>query len=248
MIAFITGANKGLGLATARRLGQAGATVIVGARNPVQGEQAAGRLRDEGVDAESVTIDVTDPASVSAAAERVRERHGRLDVLVNNAGILPEATQPKPTDGPLDRWMFETTFAVNVFGVVSVTDAFLPLLRAADAGRIVNVSSTMGSLADQADPESPYYGMVLPAYQTSKAALNSITIGLAKSLAGTTVTVNAICPGWVQTDLGGDQNRLAAPTTPEDASRIVARMALADGDGEAAPNGGFFDLAGEVRW
>lgn len=246
MIALITGANKGIGLATARRLGQAGATVLVGARNAEHGERAAGRLRDEGISAEAVTIDVTDPASVAAAAERVRERHGHLDVLVNNAGILPEATQPKRSDGPLDRWMFETTFATNVFGVVSVTDAFLPLLRAADAGRIVNVSSTMGSLADQADPESPYYGMVLPAYQASKAALNSITIGVAKSLAGTTVTANAICPGWVQTDLGGDQNRLAAPTTPDDASRVVARLALANGDD--APNGGFFDLAGEVRW
>lgn len=246
MIAFITGANKGIGLATARRLGRAGATVIVGARNPEHGEQAAGRLRDERIDAESVAIDVTDPASVSAAAARVREQHGRLDVLVNNAGILPEATQPKRSDGPLDRWMFETTFATNVFGVVSVTDAFLPLLRVADAGRIVNVSSTMGSLADQADPESRYYGMVLPAYQTSKAALNSITIGLAKSLAGTTVTANAVCPGWAQTGLGGDQNRLAAPTTPDDASRVVARLAFEVGDD--APNGGFFDVAGEVLW
>lgn len=246
MIAFITGANKGIGLATARRLGQAGVTVIVGARNAGHGAQAVGRLRGEGIDAEAVTIDVTDPASVAAAAERVRERHGRVDVLVNNAGVLPEATEPRRTAGPLDRWMFETTFATNVFGVVSVTDAFLPLLQAADAGRIVNVSSTMGSLAEQADPASRYYGMVLPAYQTSKAALNSITIGLAKRLAGTTVTVNAVCPGWVQTDLGGDQNRLVAPTSPEDASRIVARLALANGDD--APNGGFFDLAGEVRW
>lgn len=246
MIAFITGANKGIGLATARALGQAGATVIVGARDAERGERAAARLRDEGIEAEAVAIDVTDPASVVEAAEQVRASHGRLDVLVNNAGVLPEATQPKRTSGPLDRWMFETTFATNVFGVVSVTDAFLPLLRESDAGRIVNVSSTMGSLADQADPESPYYGMVLPAYQTSKAALNSITIALAKSLAGTTVTANAVCPGWVQTDLGGDQNRLAAPTSPEDASRVVARLALADG--EEAPNGGFFDADGDVRW
>jgi NAD(P)-dependent dehydrogenase (short-subunit alcohol dehydrogenase family) len=246
MIAFITGANKGIGLATARRLGQTGATVILGSRSSEKGRQAANLLRDEGIDAELVVIDVTDPASVSSAAATVREKHGRLDVLVNNAGILPEATRADERTGPVDLRMFQTTFATNVFGVVSVTEAFLPLLRQAEAGRIVNVSSTMGSLADQSDPASGYYGMVLPAYQASKAALNSITIGVAKSLAGSTVTVNAICPGWVQTDLGGDHNRVAAPTTAEDASRIVAQLALVEG--ADAPNGGFFDLAGPVRW
>lgn len=246
MIAFITGANKGIGLATARRLGQTGATVILGARSADRGQQAANRLREEGIDAESITIDVTDSASVSSAAAAVRRTHGCLDILVNNAGILPEATRSDQATGPIDLRMFQATFATNVFGVVSVTEAFLPLLHESDAGRIVNVSSTMGSMADQSDPESGYYGMILPAYQASKAALNSITIGLAKSLTGSAVTVNAICPGWVQTDLGGDHNRIAAPTTAEDASRIVAQLALAEGDD--APNGGFFDLAGPVRW
>lgn len=246
MIAFITGANRGIGLATARRLGQAGATVILGSRSGEKGEEAASRLRDEAIDAESIVIDVTDAASVSSAAAAIHEEHGRLDILVNNAGILPEATRANVGTGSMDLRMFQATFATNVFGVVSVTDAFLPLLREAEAGRIVNVSSTMGSLADQSDPESPYYGMVLPAYQASKAALNSITIGLAKSLAGSRVTVNAICPGWVQTDLGGDHNRVAAPTTAEDASRVVAQLALVSG--ADAPNGGFFDIAGPVRW
>jgi NAD(P)-dependent dehydrogenase (short-subunit alcohol dehydrogenase family) len=126
-----------------------------------------------------------------------------------------------------------------------VTEAFLPLLRESEGGRIVNVSSTMGSLADQTDPESPYYGLVLPAYQTSKAALNSITIGLSKSLAGTKIKVNSVCPGWVQTDLGGPENRAAAPMTPEQGASIVTKLALTGNDG---PTGQFLDANGPVRW
>ena len=132
-----------------------------------------------------------------------------------------------------------------MLGAVAVTQAFLPLLAASDAGRIVNVSSTMGSLADQSDPESPYYGLVVPAYQTSKAALNGLTIALAKSLAGTSITVNSVCPGWVQTDLGGPDNRAAAPLTADEAAEIVARTAMClDG----TVTGRFLDRAGSVAW
>jgi NAD(P)-dependent dehydrogenase (short-subunit alcohol dehydrogenase family) len=244
-IALITGANRGLGLAAARRLGEHGVAVVVGARDATGAEAAVRELAAAGIEAERLRIDVTDAESVRAAAEEVDRRHGRLDILVNNAGILPEATAAAEVEGPLDLRMFERTFATNVFGVVSVTAAFLPLLRRSEGGRIVNVSSTMGSLADQADPDSPYYGVVVPAYQTSKAALNSITIGLAKSLADTPIKVNSICPGWVKTDLGGPENRAAAPLSADEGATIVAQMAQVDASG---PSGCFVDASGPVRW
>ena len=243
-IALITGANRGLGFATAQLLGGAGFTVLVGSRNSESGERAAERLRGDGIDAHAVRIDVTSDASVKQAAIDVAAEHGGLDVLVNNAGILPEATTAD-IERPLDMAMFRASFETNVFGAVSVIKEFLPLLRAAAAGRIVNVSSTMGSLTDQSDPDSAYYGLVVPAYQTSKAALNGLTIALAKTLSDTNVKVNSVCPGWVQTDLGGPDNRAAAPTTAEMAAEIVADMAMIDDGG---PTGGFFDRAGIVAW
>jgi NAD(P)-dependent dehydrogenase (short-subunit alcohol dehydrogenase family) len=180
---------------------------------------------------------------VTLAAERVAREHGRLDILVNNAGILPKATPPGAEFLDLD--LFGRTFSTNVLGAVAVTQAFLPLLTASDAGRIVNVSSTMGSLSDQLDPESPYYGMVVPAYQASKAALNGLTIALSKALAGSAIKINSVCPGWVQTDLGGPDNRAAAPTTADEAAQVIARAALMD---SAGPSGTFFDAAGPVGW
>ena len=243
--ALITGANKGLGLAAARQLGRSGVKVLVGVRDAAKGTAAVELLREQQVDAEAIEIDVTDLASVRAAAARVQEEHGHLDILVNNAGVLPEATAADRVAGPMDLEMFRTTFETNVFGAVAVTEAFLPLLRAAPAGRIVNVSSTMGSLADQADPESGYYGTVVPAYQTSKAAVNSMTIALSKALVGSAIKVNAVCPGWVQTDLGGADNKAAAPMTPDEGAAVVTQMALISADG---PTGGFFDQNGPVRW
>ena len=243
-IALITGANRGLGLATARRLAAFDITVLIGARDPLSGERAARDLRAEGLDAHSVTIDVTSAESVQAAGEAVATRYGRLDVLINNAGILPEAAADESSE-PFDLQMFKKTFDTNVFGIVSAIHEFLPLLRKAEAGRIVNVSSTMGSLADQGDPASPYYGVIVPAYQASKAAVNAMTVSLAKLLTDTPIKVNSVCPGWVQTDLGGPDNRAAAPSTAEDASRVVVDMALLDQDG---PTGQFVDFAGTVAW
>ncbi|HYJ21042.1 MAG TPA: SDR family oxidoreductase [Solirubrobacterales bacterium] len=243
--ALITGANKGIGFAVAGQLGRSGVKVLVGARDAEKGDEAVKILRAQRIDAEAVEIDVTDPAGVRAAAARVREEHGHLDVLVNNAGVLPEVTAAERVTGPMDLEMFRTTFETNVFGTIAVTEAFLPLLRAAPAGRIVNVSSTMGSLADQTDPDSVYYGQVVPAYQTSKVALNAITVALSKALAETEIKVNSVCPGWVQTDLGGPENKAAAPMTPDQGAAVVTRMALIAGDG---PTGGFFDQDGPVRW
>ena len=243
-VALITGANRGLGYATAQLLGEAGFTVLVGSRNSEAGEHAAERLRGGGIDAHGVHIDVTSEDSVRRAAIDVASEHGRLDVLVNNAGILPEATAAD-IERPLDMLMFRESFETNVFGAVAVIKEFLPILRDASAGRIVNVSSSMGSLTDQSDPDSPYYGLVVPAYQTSKAALNGLTIALSKSLSDTKIKVNSVCPGWVQTDLGGPDNRAAAPTTAAMAAQIVAQMAMIDDNG---PTGGFFDGDGIVPW
>ncbi|HWM08445.1 MAG TPA: SDR family oxidoreductase [Solirubrobacteraceae bacterium] len=240
--ALVTGANRGLGFETARQLGRLGITVLVGARDPAKGEAAADRLRAEDIDARPLTLDVRSTESVRAAAERVREDHGALDILVNNAGILPEAA--RETAGPMDVAMFRETYETNVFGAVTAIHELLPLLRESEAGRIVNVSSTMGSLADQTDPSSPYYALGVPAYRTSKLALTGITVALARHLEGTAIKVNAICPGSVQTDLAPG-NREAAPTTPEEASRIVVEMATLGPDG---PSGAFVDGDGTVAW
>ncbi|RNL64309.1 SDR family NAD(P)-dependent oxidoreductase [Nocardioides marmoriginsengisoli] len=243
-LALITGGNRGLGLATAHLLGAAGATVLIGARDERSGHDAVVELRERGILAIAVPLDVDSPASVEAAVARVDREFGRLDILVNNAGILPEATTADATT-PLDLDLFRRTFQTNLFGAVAVTQAFLPLLERSRAGRIVNVSSTMGSLADQTDPASPYYDLVVPAYQASKAALNGLTIALAKNLAAGTTKVNSVCPGWVQTDLGGPDNRAAAPTTALAAAEVVVAAALLD---EAGPSGSFFDAAGPVAW
>lgn len=243
-VALITGANRGLGLETARALGRSGVIVIVGSRDTAKGERAADDLRGEGLKAWSVGLDVTSVSSVQAAAMQVEEQHGGLDILVNNAGVLPEATASGIAI-PLDLRMFRETFETNVFGAVTVIQTFLPLLRRSASGRIVNVSTTMGSLSDQSDPSSPYYEVVVPAYQSSKAALNVITVALAKLLKDTQIKINSICPGWVQTDLGGPENRAAAPLTAKEASRIVVEMALIPDDG---PTGQFVDRDGPVAW
>lgn len=242
-IALVTGANKGIGLAAARRLARDGSHVVVAGRDRAAAEQAAEGLRAEGLAASSVWLDVTDAVSVRAAAAVVAVRFGHLDVLVNNAGILPEATNDRVTE-VVDLAMFEQTHATNVLGPVAVIEAFLPLLRRSAAGRIVNVSSTVGSLAHQTDPASPWHAMVVPAYQSSKAALNAITIVLSKALAETPIKVTSVCPGWVQTDLAPG-NREQAPLTPEDAAEVIARAAALSAED---PTGTFIDAAGPVAW
>lgn len=188
-------------------------------------------------------MDVTDESSLRIAAEEVNAQGGYLDVLINNAGILPEATQQNPAE-VIDLKMFRQTFDVNVFGAVAVTEAFLPLLRRSEAAWIVNVSSTMGSMIDQTNPDSPYYSMVLPAYQSSKAALNSLTIALSKALLDTPIKVTAVCPGFVQTDLT-PINKSQAPLTAADAAEVVYRAATLPAE---ARSGQFIDAQGSVPW
>ena len=242
-IALVTGANRGLGFATARALASHGMCVLLGGRDPSRTESAADELRAEGLQVAALHLDVTDRDTIAAAAAHATDRYGRLDVLVNNAGVLPEATDPREY-AFADPDVFRRTYETNVFGAVAVTEAFLPLLQRSAMGRIVNVSSTMGSLQDQSDPDSPYYGMILPAYQSSKAALNAVTVVLAKKLAGTPIKVTAVCPGWVQTDLAPG-NRELAPLTADEAARIVVTAATLPHE---APTGTFVDSAGTVAW
>jgi NAD(P)-dependent dehydrogenase (short-subunit alcohol dehydrogenase family) len=242
-VALVTGASRGIGRATARRLARDSAHVILTARNVADVQDAADRLNGEGLSASALQLDVTDDASVRAAAEHVESRFHRLDVLVNNAGILPEATQAQPAEA-LDVAMFRQTFGTNLIGAVTVLEAFLPLLRRSEAGRIVNVTTTMASLSDQTNPESPYYTTVVPAYQASKAALNNVTIALAKALVETSIKVTSVCPGFVQTDLT-PVNRTQAPLTAEEAAEVVHRAATLPDD---APSGTFVDAAGTVPW
>jgi len=242
-VALVTGASRGIGQATARRLAREGQHVILTGRDLASMEEAADRLVREGFAASALQLDVTDEASVYAASCEVERRFGHLDVLVNNAGVLPQATRSDPAEA-VDATMFRRTFDTNLFGAVAVLEAFLPLLRKSERGRIVNVTTTMASLADQTNPESPYYDMVVPAYQASKAALNNVTIALAKALADTPIKVTSVCPGFVQTDLT-PVNRAQAPLTAEEAAEVVHRAAdLPD----HAASGTFIDSSGTVPW
>lgn len=242
-IALVTGGNRGLGYATARALAKTGGCVVLTGRDRTQAEEAAAALRQEGLDVQALALDVTSPDSIEQAVDAVQRTHGRLDVLVNNAGVLPEAADGGEHDYANPE-MFQATFAANVFGAVAVTEAFLPMLRQSPMARIVNVSSTMGSLNDQADPSSPYYPLAVPAYRSSKAALNSVTISLAKALVDTDIKVTAVCPGWVQTDLAPG-NREAAAVTADQAAAIVVTAATLPAD---APTGTFIDEEGPVAW
>jgi NAD(P)-dependent dehydrogenase (short-subunit alcohol dehydrogenase family) len=200
LITLITGANKGIGFETARQLGARGMTVLVGARDEARGRAAEARLRAEDIDAHHVGLDVTDVKSALTAAEWIDTRYGRLDVLVNNAGIAVRGGLPSATSLDAMREVFET----NVFGVITVTNAMLPLLRRAASARIVNVSSEIGSLTFMSDPSSPAWQLPpsIP-YPASKSALNMVTAMYARELRDTPVKVNAANPGYCATDLNG---------------------------------------------
>jgi NAD(P)-dependent dehydrogenase (short-subunit alcohol dehydrogenase family) len=227
---LITGANKGLGFETARRLIAAGHTLYLGARDEQRGKEAASELG-----ARPILIDVTSDDSVHAAAKVISEQVGHLDVLVNNAGIAGGMKHP----GEVTAADMQATYDTNVFGVVRVMHAFLPLLQASGAPVVVNVSSGMGSLAITTDTrrfESTLLGL---AYPSSKAALNMLTSQYAKAFPA--IRVNAVDPGYTATDLNGHRGT----QTVEQGAEIIARMATIGADG---PTGGYFDAAGPVPW
>ena len=230
-VALVTGANKGIGYAIAAGLGALGFRVGIAARDDTRCEAAVEKLRAEGVDAFGVPLDVTSEKSVGAVADLVERQGGRLDVLVNNAGIGGAWPQDPAT---LDLDVLRTVLDTNVFGVIRVTNALLPLLRRSPAPRIVNVSSNMGSLTLQTGP-------IMAAYAPSKTLLNAVTVQYARQLAGTGILVNAACPGYVATDFTGHQGS----RTPEQGAATPVRLATLPADG---PSGSFFDDDGAIPW
>ncbi len=240
-VALITGANKGLGLETGRQLGKLGYTVLLGSRDALKGEVGARQLRDDGVDARVVKLDVNKQADIEAAVAMIESEYGKLDVLVNNAGVMIEKGWTKNTTSETTMENLRATFETNLFAVFAVTKAMLPLLKKSDAGRVVNVSSILGSVSMQATKGSPTYNTKLFAYNASKAALNVLTISLAHELRGTKIKVNSAHPGWVKTDLGGS----AAPMNVVDGAKTEVELATI---GEDGPTGGFFHDGKEIAW
>ena len=237
-LALITGANKGIGFETARRLGQQGMHVIIGARNTARGEEAGRKLSTLSVEATFVQLDVTDEESIARAARTLDETFGRLDILINNAGISGEDLH-KSSETNLKA--MRVVYNTNVFGVVAVTKAMVPLLRKSPAARIVNVSSGLGSITEVSDRNHMYFQVRNMPYQSSKAALNMITVEFAKELAQTPIKVNAADPGYTDTDF----NNHTGPQTVELAATVIVHLATL---GEDGPTGTFQDGNGNVPW
>jgi NAD(P)-dependent dehydrogenase (short-subunit alcohol dehydrogenase family) len=238
-IALVTGANKGIGFEVSRQLGRAGFTVLMGARDAARGEEATEKLRAEGLDVRFVAADLNRAGeSATLLAQQIQEEFGRLDVLVNNAAIGDKE------DGPASSVSIDAlrrTFETNFFGTVAFTQPLLPLLRAAEKARIVNVSSGLGSLAINSDPSSPFYDVKVLAYNASKAALNMFTVDLAYDLRDTKIKVNSVCPGYTATDMNGHSG---TQTVEEGAIEIVRVAQLP----EDAPTGGFTHKDGAYPW
>ncbi len=238
-IALVTGANKGIGLETARQLAEQNITVLLGARDRARGEAAARALAAQKLDVHAIEIDVNNTDSIQKAVAQVQRDFGRLDILVNNAGVLIDDYDKKVSEQSLDTW--QATFQTNLFGLIATTQAFLPLLRQSGAGRIVNVSSILGSTTYHATPGSPVYDFKVPAYNVSKAAVNAYTVQLAYELKDSKIKVNAGHPGWVKTDLGGEG---ATMEIPDGAKTSVALATI----GEDGPNGAYLHMGEPIPW
>jgi NAD(P)-dependent dehydrogenase (short-subunit alcohol dehydrogenase family) len=239
-VALITGANKGLGLETARQLGKQGITVLMGARDLAKGEAAAAALKKDGIDARAVKLDVNDPADYTAVAKAIEKDFGVLDILVNNAGVMLDNRKGNETS-TTSADVLKKTFDTNFFAVIALTQALLPLLRKSEAGRIVNLSSILGSNTLHATKGSYVYDAKTFAYDASKAALNSFTIHLAHELQGTKIKVNSAHPGWVKTDMGGEGAQLEI----EEGGKTSVELATLPDDG---PTGGYFHLGKPLPW
>ena len=236
-IALITGANKGIGYEIARGLGAKKIVALIGARDRARGQAAAANLKTEGIDARFVPLDVTNKDSVASTARWIDDQFGVLDILVNNAGIAEFGFKPSEVDLAKVREVYDT----NLFGPMAVTQAMLPLLRRSKRGRIVNVSSSLGSLSMANDPQSPISQFLSLGYNTSKTALNSMTVQFANELRETPIKVNAVCPGYCATDI----NSHSGPRSAAQGAIAPVRYATLDDQG---PSGGFFDENGRVAW
>lgn len=232
-IALVTGANRGIGLETCRQLGRLGHVVLLTSRNVEKGRKSVESLRSEGLDVRHGLLDVTDRDSIAECVRRVERDFGHLDVLVNNAGIMLDSSKRGASIFQAEAWLLRETFDTNTLGPLLVAQAFMPLMRGARCGRIVNVSSGMGQLSGM---DGEY-----PGYRISKTALNAVTCILARELDGTGIKVNSACPGWVRTDMGGSR----APRSPEQGADTIVWLATLPDDG---PSGGFFRDRESIPW
>jgi NAD(P)-dependent dehydrogenase (short-subunit alcohol dehydrogenase family) len=239
-VALITGANRGIGLETAKQLGEKGVTIVAGARKLEAAEETAAKLKAQGIDAYGIQLEVTNEADRKATAKYLEEKFGKLDILINNAGVASSDGFVSVVSQVKDAEL-EKIFSTNLFAVVALTRELLPLLKKSEAGRIVNLSSILGSLTLHADPASPIYNFKSFAYDASKSALNAYTVHLAWELKDTPVKVNSAHPGWVKTDMGTD----AAPMEIPDGAKTSVALALLAADG---PSGRFIHLGQELPW
>jgi NAD(P)-dependent dehydrogenase (short-subunit alcohol dehydrogenase family) len=237
-VALVTGANRGIGYAMAKGLAKGDIRVVLGARDAKKGAAASSALQRQGLAASVELLDVTNEKSIQTAVENIQTRFNRLDILVNNAGILIDGDADVLNVG---HDIILETLHTNVLGPLMLCQQCVPLMKAGSYGRIVNMTSTLGSLAEMADPDSGYAGVETPAYRLSKAALNAITTLVAKKVRNENILVNSVCPGWVRTEMGGDQ----APLTAEQGADTPLWLAtLPDG----GPSGGFFRERKPIPW
>ena len=242
--ALVTGATRGIGFETVRQLAQAGVHTLLAGRDRAKAVDAALKLQSEGLPVEAIELDVTDSASIAAAAEIVARKFGKLDILVNNAGILVDDAAKGVSGQSLGTW--RTTFETNVFGLIETTQGFLPLLRKSSAGRVVNVSSLLGSISEHQNPASFIYEFKgVPAYSVSKSAVNAWTVHLAHELKDAGIKVNTIHPGYVQTDMNKSGDQQNGELSVPEGARTSVRLALIDNDG---PTGGYFYLDQVLPW
>jgi NAD(P)-dependent dehydrogenase (short-subunit alcohol dehydrogenase family) len=241
-VALITGANRGIGFETARQLGKEGIKVLLGARDEERGKEAESKLKNEGLDVEFVHLDVDDPKTHESAAKYIEATYGKLDILVNNAGILIElngnGTPAGASETPQE--ILRKTFETNFFNTIAVTQRFIPLVKRSDAGRIVFLSSGLGSLTLHSDPNSPIYNYKLPAYDISKTALNGYAVHLAYELKDTPIKVNAAHPGSVVTDMNA-----YGEIPVEEGAKTSVELATLPADGYS---GKFVYLGEELPW
>ena len=237
-VALVTGGNRGIGYAISRGIARRGITVVLGVRDPNKGATACSRLQGEDLDVNFELLNVIDEDSLKTAVKHIQAQFGRLDILVNNAGILIDSAEHTLD---INGIIVEKTFQTNVLGPLMLCQNCVGLMKMGGYGRIVNMSSTLGSLSEIADPYSAYAGVGTPAYRLSKAALNAVTTLVAKEVRDDNILVNSACPGWVRTDMGGDQ----APLTPEEGADTPVWLAtLPDG----GPTGGFYRERKRIPW
>lgn len=240
-VAFITGANKGIGFETAKELSAKGVHVILGSRNQANGEKAVKELAAKGFETTLLIFDVTKPEDHKKAFSFIQEKFGKLDILVNNAGIMVEGVFGANNTSQVTDSHLRETFNANFFGVVELTQTLLPLIKKSTAGRIVNLSSILASLTLHTDPTSPIYESKAFAYNASKTALNAFTVHLAHELKGTNIKVNSAHPGWVKTDMGGE----GAMMEITDGAKTSVQLALLEANG---PTGGYYHMGETLPW